>query len=78
MHTLVAEAPPELLPQRLVRAGEDEVHDLDRRVDDPKPIGVLLHGRSEELFVELHQHALAGLAVVQAPRPQAHTLVEAL
>ena len=77
MDALVAQAPPELQAHHVIGAREDEVHDLDRGVDDAEPVRVLLHRGREELLVELHQHALARGRVVEAARPQPHALVEA-
>ena len=78
MDALIRQAPAELLPQDVVGAVQDEVHDLHRRVHDPQPVGLLLQCDGEELLVKLHQHPLPGFAVVQALCPQANAAVEGL
>ena len=65
VHPLVAESPAKLLAQNVVRACEDEIHDLDRGVHDPQPIRLLPERIREELLVELHQHALPGFGIVE-------------
>ena len=51
MDALVAQRPPELFLQNPVGAVQDEIHDLDWRVDNAQPVGVLLQRRGEELLV---------------------------
>ena len=74
----VAQAAPELLAQHVVGALQDEVHDLDRGVDDAEAFGVLLERGREELLVELHQHPLPRRAVVEAAGAHPDALVETL
>ena len=62
----------------MIGAAQDEIHDLNRRVDDAEAIRVLLEGRGEELLVEFHQHVLPRFAVVEATGAHTHAFVEAL
>ena len=62
----------------MIRAVQDEIHDLHRRVHDAEAVGFLLERCGEEFLVQFHQHALARPAVVQAAGAHAHALVEAL
>ena len=77
MNALVAQASAELLAHYVVGAVHDEIHDFHRRVDDAEAVRILLEGRGEELLVELHQHVLARVAVVEAPGTKPHAFVEA-
>ena len=78
MNALVAQASPELPAHHVIGAVQDEIHDLNRRVDDAEAVRVLLEGRGEELLVEFHQHVLARFAVVEAAGAHTHAFVEAL
>ena len=77
VHALVAERRPEMLTQQLRHRADDEIHDLDRRVDDAKTLGVAGERPAEEVVVELDRHALAALGVVDALDAAADTRVEA-
>ena len=46
VHALVGQALPNSALQHVVGGAEDEVDDLDRRVDDAKRVGLLLEGES--------------------------------
>ena len=78
VHARLAQRTAKLPRQDVIGAVEDEVDDFHRRIDDAEPIRILLEGRGEELLVELHQHALARLAVVEAAGAHADAFVEAL
>ena len=78
MDALVAQALAERLAQRMVGARQNEIHHLHRRIDDAQAVCVLLQRGGEELLIELHQHPLAGGAVVQPLGATADALVEAL
>ena len=72
----VAQSFAKLLTQDVVGAAQYEVNHLCWGVDDPQPLGLLLDGDLKEVLVEFLQHLLARCAVVEAPCPSAHTLVE--
>ena len=76
MHVLAGQPPPEMLLQGVVGRVQDEVHHLDRRVDDAETFGLLFEGYLEETLVELEQHLLPGLWVVQGLGAFAHCLVK--
>ena len=78
MHALIAKRPPEFVLQCLVGACKDEIDYLGRGVHDPKPLGVLRHRSRKERLVQLQQHLLARLRVIETPRPPLHVLVERL
>jgi hypothetical protein len=75
-----------LLPKRLAELGlqhlvhgmDDEVHHLDRRIDDAQPLGHLREGIAEKLVVKLDNDFLLGIGLVDASGAALHALVELL
>ena len=57
---------------------DDEIDNLNRRVDDAQPIGFFLQCRSKEILVKFHQYPLTCLAVVQTTGTHPYALIEAL
>ena len=68
----------ELLPQDVFDAADDEVDDLDRRVDDAEGLGSARESELEELLVEFGDDLLLALGVVDALGAQPDRLVERL
>ena len=66
VHALVAQRRSEVLAQQVGHRADDEVHDLDRGVDDAEALGVARKRPAEEVVVELDGDALAPLGVVDA------------
>ena len=77
-HLLVRQPPAQVLLQGVVGGLQDEIHHLDRRVDDAEALGVLAQRDPEETFVEFQQHRLARPGVVQPGRAAAHAVVKGL
>jgi hypothetical protein len=66
VNTLVAEAGSKLLPQRIVYAVNNKVHDLHRRIDDSQPFDHALEGDAEKLIVKFDDDLLFAFGVVDA------------
>ena len=78
LHTTVVQRAAEMFVQHVLHAVDDEVHNLDGRIDDAQ---LLLHpgeGGGEELVVEFHHNLLLGLSVVDTLGTAAHAAVESL
>ena len=78
MHTLVADRAAELLLEDVVDRAENEVDDLDRRIDHAHGVGGAGESVLEEAFVQLRDDLLLALSVVDLGSAQAHGLVEGL
>ena len=75
---LVAEGPAEVPGQGLLSGAEDEVDDLDGRVDDAEGVGGLGQGGLEELVVQLDDDLLPAGVVVDPFGAYSYRVVEAL
>src|SRR5690606_20251340 len=78
VYALAAQRLAELLAQEVVDAVEDEVDDLDRRVDDAEALGHLGERVAEELVVELDDDLLLARGAVDVRGAQLHRVVERL
>ena len=67
---------PNSVLQHVVDAVDDEVDDLDRRVDDAQPLGHPRERVAEELVVQLDDDLLLALRVVDARRAHLHAVIE--
>ena len=65
-------------PEGAVGPVRDEIHDLDRGVDDAEAVHVLLQRGGEDLLVEFHQHVLARFVAVEAAGVLADAFMEGL
>ena len=64
--------------QRFVDRVNDEIHHLDRGIDDPKPLGHFRESVAEELVVKLDNDSLLALGVVDAGGPDFDIGIELL
>lgn len=71
-----AQGAAELFPEHGLDGVENEVHDLDRRVDGTEPLRDAREGLVEELVVELDQDRLAGFRGGSALHTPADRFVE--
>ena len=69
MDALILETATKVFLQRLVRAADDEIHHLNRRVDDAEAFHHLGKRRLEELVIQLHNELLPGGGVIYAFYP---------
>ena len=66
---LILETATEVFLQRLVRTADDEIHHLNRRVDDAEAFHHLGKGRLEKLVIQLHNELLPCRGVFDAFDP---------
>jgi len=69
MNALILEAATKVFLQRLVRTADNEIHHLNRRVDDAEAFHHLGKRRLEELVIQLHNELLPGGGVIDAFYP---------
>lgn len=77
MNALILEAATKVFLQRLVRTADNEIHHLNRRVDDAEAFHHLGKRRLEELVIQLHNELLPGGGVIDAFYPFPDTGVKA-
>ncbi len=76
MNALAPQRLAELGLQHLVHRMDDEIHHLNRGVDDAQALGHLREGVAEKLVVKLDDDLLLRVGLVDASRPAAHAIVE--
>ena len=64
---------PKLGAQQVVHALQDEVHDLDRRVNNAQPLGHLWEGVAEELVIKLDDDLLLAPSALSIPEARIFT-----
>ena len=66
MNALIIERAVKLIPQNIVHALDDEVNDLNRRIDDTELCDLFRQSVLEELLIKLYDDLLLSLSVINA------------
>ncbi|MNV53221.1 hypothetical protein D3C71_1453580 [compost metagenome] len=76
MNAFGAERLTEFVLQHVVDRADDEINDLDRRIDDAQLVTRAFEGNAEEVVIELADQLLLGRRISNPLRFEADAMVE--